>query len=64
MVVSKKKAAVAHAWTTAEKLPNSTLDGLLAIGYRLLFKVAALLHGALDLVLARLQRLPDGLFAG
>jgi hypothetical protein len=63
LLAPKNKAAVGQGSDYGGKFPNSTLYGLLAIGYWLLFNVAALLHGALDLVLARLERLLDGHFA-
>jgi hypothetical protein len=66
LLPTKNKAAVAQARTTAENFPTALSMGywLSAIGYWLLFNVAALLHGALDLVLARFQRLFNGHFAG
>jgi hypothetical protein len=73
VLYSRFAAKVRHATYRPKKQsrrsPSSDYGGKLyqqhslsTIGYRLLLKVAALLHGALDLVLARLQRLFDGLF--
>jgi hypothetical protein len=59
----KNAAAVAQTGLRRKSFPTAPIGyRLSAIGY--LLNVAALLHSALGLVLARLQRLFDGHFAG